>query len=54
MSEIISAGLLLMGAIALLLAALGVARLPDVYMRMQAATKAASLGIVCILSLIHI
>lgn len=49
MSEIMSAGLLLMGAIALLLAALGVARLPDVYMRMQAATKAASLGIVCIM-----
>lgn len=49
MSEIISAGFLLIGAAALLLAALGVVRMPDVYTRMQSATKAASLGIVCIM-----
>ena len=40
MNEIISIALLVLGAIALLLAAVGVMRMPDVYMRMQAATKA--------------
>lgn len=45
----ISLGLLLIGAIFLFLAALGVVRMPDLFMRMQASTKAASLGIGCML-----
>ncbi len=49
MNEIISIALLVLGAIALLLAAVGVMRMPDVYMRMQAATKASPLGIICIM-----
>jgi multicomponent Na+:H+ antiporter subunit G len=45
----LSSGLLLIGAIFLFLAALGVVRMPDLFMRMQASTKAASLGIGCML-----
>jgi multicomponent Na+:H+ antiporter subunit G len=49
MNEVLSAALLLVGAGFLLLAAVGIARLPDLFNRMQAATKAATLGISCIL-----
>jgi multicomponent Na+:H+ antiporter subunit G len=42
--------LLLMGSLFLLAAAIGVVRMPDLYTRMQAATKAATLGISCILA----
>jgi multicomponent Na+:H+ antiporter subunit G len=38
------------GAGFLLLAAVGLLRLPDVFARMHAATKAASLGLACILA----
>lgn len=41
--------LLLTGALFLLLAAAGVLRLPDLFTRMQAATKAATLGVGCTL-----
>ncbi len=37
-------GLFVTGALLMLLAAIGVARLPDLLLRMQAATKASSLG----------
>lgn len=46
----ISSGLLLIGAIFLSLAALGLVRMPDLFMRMQSSTKAASLGIGCMLA----
>ena len=49
MSERISAGLLVVGALFMLLAALGVLRLPDLFMRLQAATKASTLGVGCLL-----
>jgi multicomponent Na+:H+ antiporter subunit G len=39
--------LLVVGALAMLLAALGLVRLPDLYTRMQAATKAGALGGAC-------
>ncbi|MBA3290827.1 MAG: monovalent cation/H(+) antiporter subunit G [Actinobacteria bacterium] len=42
--------LVCVGALLIALAAVGVLRLPDVYLRMHAATKAASLGIAFILS----
>jgi multicomponent Na+:H+ antiporter subunit G len=47
--EALSAALLLLGATFVLLAAVGVVRMPDVFTRMQAATKAASLGAICML-----
>jgi multicomponent Na+:H+ antiporter subunit G len=49
MSEPISAGLMLVGAVFMLVAGLGVLRLPDLFMRLQAATKAATLGVGCML-----
>jgi multicomponent Na+:H+ antiporter subunit G len=49
MNEVISAILLFVGAAFLLLAALGVVRMPDLFSRMQAASKASALGISCML-----
>ena len=49
MSELITAALLLGGASFLLLAAIGEVRMPDLFTRMQPATKAATLGIACML-----
>lgn len=48
MSEALSAALMLIGAAFGLLAGAGVVRMPDLFMRMQAATKASTLGIGCI------
>ncbi len=48
-NEVISVGLMLVGGAFLFLAALGVVRMPDLFSRMQAATKAATLGIACLL-----
>jgi len=42
--------LLLAGALLCLLAALGILRMPDVYNRIQAGTKASTLGVLCILA----
>jgi multicomponent Na+:H+ antiporter subunit G len=44
-----AAALLVVGAGFLLLAAVGIVRMPDLYSRMQAATKAATLGIACVM-----
>ncbi|WP_111413261.1 monovalent cation/H(+) antiporter subunit G [Billgrantia lactosivorans] len=44
MIEILKGGLLLVGAIFMFLAALGLVRLPDLLTRMHATTKAATLG----------
>lgn len=40
--------LLLVGVVFGLLAGVGVLRMPDAYMRMQAATKAGTLGVACV------
>lgn len=45
MAEIIALGLMLVGAIFTFIAALGVVRLPDLFMRMHANTKSATLGV---------
>jgi multicomponent Na+:H+ antiporter subunit G len=45
----ISAGLLIAGATLALLAGIGVLRMPDVFTRMQASTKASTLGLGCLL-----
>jgi multicomponent Na+:H+ antiporter subunit G len=42
-------GLMVLGATLMLLAAIGVVRMPDLYSRMQSATKASSLGAGCLL-----
>ncbi len=44
MSDIIAAGLILLGGAFILISALGLLRMPDLYMRMHAATKAGTLG----------
>jgi multicomponent Na+:H+ antiporter subunit G len=45
-----AAALLLAGGLLMFVAGLGVVRLPDLFTRMQAATKAATLGAVCLLA----
>jgi len=49
MTETLPAALILVGAAFMLIAAIGVARLPDVYTRMSATSKAATLGASCVL-----
>ncbi len=44
MSDLIAAALMLLGAFFVLVSALGAIRLPDLFMRMHAATKAGTLG----------
>jgi multicomponent Na+:H+ antiporter subunit G len=48
-NDILTTALLLVGSGFLLLASVGVLRMPDLFNRMQTATKAATLGISCIL-----
>lgn len=50
MTEWISAGLFVAGATLSLLAGVGVLRMPDVFTRMQASTKASTLGVGCFLA----
>ena len=49
MTDIVTAILWLAGAAFALLAAVGVLRMPDVFTRMQASTKASTLGLGCLL-----
>lgn len=49
MTDAVPAALILVGAVFMLVAAIGVARLPDVYTRMSATSKAATLGASCVL-----
>ncbi|MBW3540217.1 MAG: monovalent cation/H(+) antiporter subunit G [Planctomycetes bacterium] len=48
MSEWLTAFLIAFGAFLSLLAAVGVLRMPDVYTRLQAAAKASTLGVGCL------
>jgi multicomponent Na+:H+ antiporter subunit G len=50
MNEWIVSILIILGSLFMLVAALGIVRLPDVYMRMHAITKASSLSIVLFLA----
>jgi multicomponent Na+:H+ antiporter subunit G len=54
MRDIISSGLMLLGASFMLLAAIGLVRMPDLFTRMQPATKAATLGAFCMLSAVAV
>jgi len=47
MADILIAFLLVVGGAVMLLAGVGVVRMPDLFSRMQAATKASSLGVGC-------
>lgn len=49
MTDVVTAVLWLAGAGFALLAAIGVLRMPDVFTRMQASTKASTLGLGCLL-----
>lgn len=49
MTSIFTSILLITGAVFMLLAAVGVLRLPDVFSRLQATSKAATLGVGCML-----
>ena len=50
MTEWVSGALFVAGATLALLAAVGVLRMPDVFTRMQASTKASTLGLGCLLA----
>lgn len=54
MIDWISAGLVVVGATLALLAGVGVWRMPDVFTRMQASTKASTLGLGCLLAALAI
>jgi multicomponent Na+:H+ antiporter subunit G len=54
MIDWISSGLVLGGATLALLAGVGVLRMPDVFTRMQASTKASTLGVGCLLAALAI
>ena len=49
MSEVVTALLWVVGSAFAFLAALGLVRMPDVFTRMQASTKASTLGLGCLL-----
>ena len=49
MNELLADLLMIVGASFVLLASVGILRMPDLFTRMQTATKAATLGISCIL-----
>jgi multicomponent Na+:H+ antiporter subunit G len=49
MIDLLTAALWVIGAAFALLAAVGVLRMPDVFTRMQASTKASTLGLGCLL-----
>ena len=50
MIDWVSGGLFIVGATLALLAGVGVLRMPDVFTRMQASTKASTLGLGCLLA----
>lgn len=50
MRDLLSAVLLLSGVVLMLLAGIGLQRFPDVFARMHAATKAATLGLLLVLA----
>lgn len=49
MTDILTSVLLLIGAFFLLVAAIGLLRMPDLFMRMSSATKGTTLGVGCML-----
>ena len=54
MTEVITAFLIFSGSLFGLLAAVGIVRMPDLFTRMQAATKTGTLGLGCILTAVAV
>ena len=54
MMEWLSGGLLIAGSTLAVLASIGVVRMPDVFTRMQASTKASTLGLGCLLAAVAV
>lgn len=54
MKEFLLASLMLIGALFSFLAAVGLVRMPDLFTRMQAATKSGTLGVGCIIAAVVI
>lgn len=54
MTEILAAFLLFAGACFNLVAAIGILRLPDLFTRLHAATKASTLGVGCVMAAVAI
>jgi multicomponent Na+:H+ antiporter subunit G len=54
MTEILVSVLLLTGGLFMLLAAVGIVRMPDLYMRIGTSTKASTLGLTCILTAVAV
>ena len=54
MTEILAAILLFTGSSFSLLAAFGIVRLPDLFLRLHAATKASTLGVGCLMAAVAI
>jgi multicomponent Na+:H+ antiporter subunit G len=54
MRTVLASAALLAGAAFMFVAALGIVRLPDLYTRMQAATKASAVGVVAIMGAIAV
>lgn len=54
MAELVTAAMLIAGGVFVCLAGLGVVRMPDVYVRMHAATKAGTLGTGLILAAVAV
>lgn len=48
--EVLVVGLLLVGTLFIVVAGIGLVRMPDVFLRMSATTKASTLGIVCVIA----
>jgi len=49
MADLFSLMFMIIGAVFMLLAAIGVLRMPDLYLRMSATSKAATLGVICVM-----
>lgn len=54
MTDVLVSSLLLIGSLLMLLASIGVLRMPDLYLRIGASTKASTLGLVCILAAVAV
>jgi len=54
MIELFAPSLLLLGSLFMLLAAVGILRIPDLYMRIGTSTKASTLGLICILTAVAV
>ncbi len=49
MAQILSSSLFLLGVAFMLIAAIGVVRMPDIFMRLHCSTKSATLGVGCVM-----